>query len=67
MAPRKEWTLVFSPSSSPSIDSWISLLAFQIRNSPIVDYDALEGYRDFGGIRIEDDILVNKSSEKTDK
>lgn len=24
----------------------------------IVDYDALEAYRDFGGIRIEDDILV---------
>ena len=24
----------------------------------IVDYDALEGYRDFGGIRIEDDLLV---------
>lgn len=24
----------------------------------IVDYDALEAYRDFGGIRIEDDLLV---------
>ena len=24
----------------------------------IVDYDALDAYRDFGGIRIEDDILV---------
>lgn len=24
----------------------------------IVDYDRLEGYRDFGGIRIEDDIVV---------
>ncbi|MDE5621482.1 MAG: aminopeptidase P N-terminal domain-containing protein [Alistipes sp.] len=24
----------------------------------IVDYDTLEGYRDFGGIRIEDDLLV---------
>lgn len=27
----------------------------------IVDYDALESYRDFGGIRIEDDILVTET------
>ncbi len=26
----------------------------------IVDYDRLEGYRDFGGIRIEDDLLVTE-------
>jgi Xaa-Pro aminopeptidase len=25
-----------------------------------IDYDAVEKYRDFGGIRIEDDILVTK-------
>ena len=24
----------------------------------IVNYDKLDGYRDFGGIRIEDDIIV---------
>ena len=29
-----------------------------------VDYDALEGYRDFGGIRIEDDILVTESGSR---
>lgn len=27
----------------------------------IVDYDALEAYRDFGGIRIEDDILITET------
>ena len=30
----------------------------------IVDNDALEGYRDFGGIRIEDDILVTESGSR---
>ena len=30
----------------------------------IVDYDALEAYHDFGGIRIEDDILVTDSGSR---
>ena len=30
----------------------------------IVDYDALEAYRDFGGIRIEDDILVTEEGSR---
>ena len=30
----------------------------------IVDYDALEAYRDFGGIRIEDDILVTETGSR---
>ena len=30
----------------------------------IVDYDKLDGYREFGGIRIEDDILVTATGNK---
>lgn len=30
----------------------------------IVDYDALEAYRNFGGIRIEDDILVTEEGSR---
>ncbi len=30
----------------------------------IVDYDALEAYRDFGGIRIEDDLLVTETGNR---
>lgn len=30
----------------------------------IVDYDALDAYRDFGGIRIEDDILITPTGSR---
>ncbi|MCQ5078229.1 M24 family metallopeptidase, partial [Alistipes putredinis] len=30
----------------------------------IVDYDALDGYRDFGGIRMEDDIIVTETGSR---
>ncbi len=30
----------------------------------IVDYDALDAYRDFGGIRIEDDLLVTETGNR---
>lgn len=29
-------------------------------HSDFINYDAVEGYKDFGGIRIEDDILITK-------
>jgi len=28
--------------------------------APYIDYDTVEKYRDFGGVRIEDDVLVTK-------
>jgi Xaa-Pro aminopeptidase len=30
----------------------------------IVNYDKLEEYRDFGGIRLEDDLLVTESGSR---
>lgn len=30
----------------------------------IVDYNALDAYRDFGGIRIEDDLLVTAAGNR---
>ena len=30
----------------------------------IVDYEALDAYRDFGGIRIEDDIIVTETGSR---
>ena len=30
----------------------------------IVDYDKLDGYRDFGGIRIEDDLIITETGNR---
>jgi Xaa-Pro aminopeptidase len=38
----------------PLIEQWRS----EGRHADFIDYDAVEGYEDFGGIRIEDDVLV---------
>ena len=36
------------------IDRWRA----ERRHAAFIDYDAVEAYRDFGGIRVEDDVLV---------
>ena len=38
------------------IDNWKS----QGLHKEFINYDLLETYKDFGGIRIEDDILITK-------
>ena len=42
------------------IDRWKS----EGRFTQFLDYDKIEEYKDFGGIRIEDDILVTKQGYK---
>ena len=42
------------------IDLWKS----EKKHSAFINYDRLEAYRDFGGIRIEDDILVTNEGYK---
>jgi len=39
------------------IDQWKA----EHKNAQFIDYDLLERYRDFGGIRIEDDVLVTET------
>jgi len=38
------------------IDKWIA----EKKNSEFIDYDRVNEYRDFGGVRIEDDVLVTE-------
>lgn len=42
------------------IDRWEAERKFE----PFINYDAVDGYRDFGGIRIEDDLLVTDTSHR---
>jgi len=42
------------------IDRWKS----NQKNSQYIDYDLVETYRDFGGIRIEDDVLVTQTGHR---
>ncbi|MEA2005892.1 MAG: aminopeptidase P family protein [Acidobacteriota bacterium] len=42
------------------IDKWIAEKKFQ----EFIDYDRVNQYRDFGGVRIEDDVLVTETGYK---
>jgi len=42
------------------IDRWRA----ERKNTQFVDYDAVEKYKDFGGIRIEDDVLVTEDGPR---
>ena len=42
------------------IDRWKT----EQKNADYVNYDALEKYRDFGGIRIEDDVLITEEGSR---
>jgi len=42
------------------IDRWKA----EQKNTHFVDYDAVEKYRDFGGIRLEDDVLVTEDGSR---
>lgn len=42
------------------IDQWKSKKKF----TEFINYDKLEGYRNFGGIRIEDNVLITKSKQR---
>jgi Xaa-Pro aminopeptidase len=42
------------------IDRWKA----ERKNTEYVNYDAIEKYKDFGGIRIEDDVLITESGSR---
>ena len=44
----------------PLIDAWQAAG----RHAAFIDYDALAGWRDFGGVRIEDDVLVTEDGHR---
>jgi len=44
------------------IPALIDIWKKEKKNTDFINYDKLEEYRDFGGIRIEDDILIEKDS-----
>jgi Xaa-Pro aminopeptidase len=57
------WVVTVEPGAyfiPPLIDEWRA----QERHSSFIDYEALEEWRDFGGIRIEDDVLVTDDAHR---
>ena len=54
-APETEFSLF---EAEKLIDRWKA----ENKCEQFIDYNAVEKYKDFGGIRLEDDILVTKSA-----
>lgn len=46
------------------IPALIDIWKKEKKHLPFIAYDKLEGYRDFGGIRIEDNVLVTKDGSR---
>ena len=44
----------------PLIDAWRA----EGRHAAFIDYEALESWRGFGGVRIEDDVLVTADGRR---
>jgi len=57
------WVVTVEPGAyfiPPLIDQWRS----EGRHASFIDYDALDDWRDFGGVRIEDDVLVTSEGHR---
>jgi Xaa-Pro aminopeptidase/Xaa-Pro dipeptidase len=57
------WVVTVEPGAyfiPPLIDSWRK----EGRHTEFIDYEALESWRDFGGVRIEDDVLVTEDGHR---
>jgi Xaa-Pro aminopeptidase len=42
------------------IDKWLA----EKKHAQYIDYDRVKKYRDFGGVRIEDNVLVTKDGHR---
>ncbi|WP_295938626.1 aminopeptidase P family protein [uncultured Alistipes sp.] len=58
------WTVMSDEPGLYFIPALIDKCRAEGRYKGIVNYDALDAYRDFGGIRIEDDIIVTETGSR---